>query len=208
MNKLESCGDKDKPDDAYRSRILAAAGRLFEVSGIDSVNMYQIAQEAGIGQGTLYRRYAHMGEICSDLLHSDTERFIAEMESCESGNGDASASPLYRLERMIERIIDYIDDHAELLSAINSMYAGKKSFLPNKRPIASRLHKLLSTPLEQALEQGEAVDGLDATQTANLLLAALAPEQFLYHRDTLGYGKERYFEGIRRLFIDGVRKSK
>jgi len=40
-----------------RQRILATAIRLFEQFGVEQVSMNQIATEAGIGPGTLYRRY-------------------------------------------------------------------------------------------------------------------------------------------------------
>jgi AcrR family transcriptional regulator len=209
IGQENGCGVKERRDGEYRRRILAAASRLFGTNGIDAVNMYQIAQEAGIGQGTLYRRYAHLGEIYSDLLHSDTERFLADMEADDFGEvseteKEGLSSELDRLNEIITRLVLYVDDHVELLSAINNMYAGK-SFLPHKRPITLRLHRLFASILERACKQGEAPD-IDVTQTANILLAALAPEQYLHHRDHLGYSKERYLSGIRRIFIDGLRK--
>ena len=60
----------------HRQRILNVAQRLFAEHGVDAVSMHQIARAAGIGQGTLYRRYAHKGELCMDLLHERYERFV------------------------------------------------------------------------------------------------------------------------------------
>ena len=50
-----------------RKLILKEAGALFEKFGVDAVSMHQIAKSAGIGQGTLYRRYSHKGELCMDM---------------------------------------------------------------------------------------------------------------------------------------------
>ncbi|MGB8000475.1 MAG: helix-turn-helix domain-containing protein, partial [Anaerobacillus sp.] len=51
-----------------RQRILDAAHKLFEQNGVERVSMNQIAAEAGIGAGTLYRRYRNKGELCLDLI--------------------------------------------------------------------------------------------------------------------------------------------
>src|SRR2546423_15647880 len=63
----------------HRRRILEVARHLFAEQGVDFVSMHQIAMAAGIGQGTLYRRYAHKGELCMDLLHERHEQFMEEI---------------------------------------------------------------------------------------------------------------------------------
>ena len=45
-----------------RQRILNAALKLFEQNGVEQVSMNQIAIEAQIGPGTLYRRYRDKSE--------------------------------------------------------------------------------------------------------------------------------------------------
>jgi len=54
-----------------RQRILNTALKLFEQNGVEQVSMNQIAAEAQIGPGTLYRRYyggyyQNRYQICSD----------------------------------------------------------------------------------------------------------------------------------------------
>jgi hypothetical protein len=44
-----------------RQQVLAAASRLFAARGVAAVSMDEIAREACVGKGTLYRRYAHKG---------------------------------------------------------------------------------------------------------------------------------------------------
>ncbi|MGG6312758.1 TetR/AcrR family transcriptional regulator [Paenibacillus macerans] len=70
--------------DLYRERILEAAQQLFREFGLEGVSMYMIAKTAGIGQGSLYRRYADIGEICSDLLKENTEQLLLGLEELAS----------------------------------------------------------------------------------------------------------------------------
>ncbi|WP_276356144.1 TetR/AcrR family transcriptional regulator [Cohnella caldifontis] len=196
---------KESRDSEYRRRILDAARKLLEQNGPDNVNMYQIAQEAGIGQGTLYRRYNHPGEIYGDLMRTSLQRFLDELEAFRDRMVSAgSASALEGLYELIVRSLQYIDDNAELLALIRCMYAGKKSLILSKTPMMQRLHDLLKSQLELAERNGE-TPPIDPAGTAGFLLAVLTPEQYLYYRDTAALGKDRYLAGIRRLFIDGLR---
>ena len=55
--------------------------------------MHQIALAAGIGQGTLYRRYRHKGELCMDLMRERHERFVEEITALLDA---AEAEPAFR----------------------------------------------------------------------------------------------------------------
>ena len=63
----EGRGERRDPAE-NRRRVLEVARDLFAERGVDHVSMHEIARAAGIGQGTLYRRYAHKGLVCMALL--------------------------------------------------------------------------------------------------------------------------------------------
>lgn len=197
-----ACGRREERDSEYRRRILTTARDLFEKNKIETVTMHQIAKESGVGQGTLYRRYAHVGEVCSDLLGSTTAQFLT---SLEEGLVDPTTevTAMSQLSNTIIRIIEFIDDKATLLSAVNTMYTDKRSFYLHKKPIFVRLNSLLASLITRAVQQGE-IEPIDVTLTANTLLASLSPEQYLYHREILGYSKQQFAEGICRLFVKGI----
>jgi len=196
------CGRREERDWQYRRCILDTALRLFAEHGIENVNMHQIAQEAGVGQGTLYRRYAHIGEVCADLLHTTSEQFLFSLENAPAETaGQKPAAE--RLAETIGRIIEFIDDQAPLLSAINAMYNGKKKFHLHNKPIFVRLHHIAAALMNEAIAAGD-IRTADVTLTVNSLLASLSPEQYMYHREVLGYDKKRFAEGICRLFVHGL----
>ena len=51
-----------------RRRILAAAERLFEQRGVAEVPMEAIAEEAGVGKGTLFRRFGDRAGLAWALI--------------------------------------------------------------------------------------------------------------------------------------------
>ena len=54
-----------------RDRILQAARRLFAQRGVQHVSMEEIAAEARVGKGTLYRRFSGRASIALALLQAD-----------------------------------------------------------------------------------------------------------------------------------------
>ncbi|CAN7471513.1 TetR/AcrR family transcriptional regulator [Paenibacillus sp. LjRoot56] len=189
-------------DTEYRRRILSAARTLLETNEIESVTMHQIAKESGVGQGTLYRRYTHIGDVCSDLIKSTTNRFIDMMEEKYRIAGPVE-SGLAQLSACIHDVIDFVDENVSLLSVISSMHADKRNYSIHKKPFFVRLHNILAPLIQYAIQTGE-IEDIDVTLTINTLLISLFPEQYTYHRDVLGYTKQQFTEGICRLFVKGI----
>src|ERR1700738_378056 len=97
----------------HRQRILEVARRLFAEHGVDAVSMHQIARDAKIGQGTLYRRYAHKGELCMDLLREHHEQFVAEIATLFA---TSAASPaLVKLDGVLVRCVTFLEEQGALL---------------------------------------------------------------------------------------------
>src|SRR6266568_6478077 len=97
----------------HRQRILEVAQRLFAEHGVDAVSMHQIARAAGIGQGTLYRRYAHKGELCMDLLHERYERFAEEIAALLAST--ATFPALERLDNVLAKSVELLEEQGTML---------------------------------------------------------------------------------------------
>jgi AcrR family transcriptional regulator len=179
-----------------RCRILEVARKLFGECGVDSVSMHQIAKSAQVGQGTLYRRYAHKGELCLDLLKESAEAFLQETQLWIAESED-SLSDLNVLENVIIRIVDFTDAKVDLLAEINhSKFIGENVFY-------SHLHEIVSTLLGKIIEKNVA-SAVDASLAADILLSAMSPEVYMFERYSRGYSKEQIISGIRRIYILGL----
>jgi AcrR family transcriptional regulator len=83
VTRLLPLADEPAPEraDAARNRevILAAALRLVESQGVDCVTMDTVASEAGVGKGTLFRRFESREGLMAAVLNTSETRFQASV---------------------------------------------------------------------------------------------------------------------------------
>lgn len=186
----------------HRRRILAAARDLFSAQGIDATSMHEIAQAADVGQGTLYRRFAHKGALCMALLIERSVAFQASVDAELAATADLSA--IDRLLGLLDRLAAFNEENGGLLGAINDAAAGPRRDEVYTNPFYGWLRATVVGLLAQATARGEVV-ALDAECAADMLLAPLAIHLYLYQRHTLGLTQER-IAATRRQLVDGLRR--
>src|SRR5207248_6555830 len=112
-------GPRERSDAARnRQQVLAAAGRLFAERGVESVTMDEIAQAAGVGKGTLYRRYGDKGQLVLALMDTCVARLQAEFASMPS-----YASVLEELKAILSRMAAWTEEHTAELKVISDQSA-------------------------------------------------------------------------------------
>lgn len=70
-----------EPDDEACRRILDGALERFLAQGIRPTTMVQVADAAGLGVATVYRRYTRKQELVGAVLLREVHRFIAEVDA-------------------------------------------------------------------------------------------------------------------------------
>jgi AcrR family transcriptional regulator len=184
---------KERRDAAeHRRQILTVARTLFTEQGIDTVSMNQIAQAAGVGTGTLYRRYAHKGSLCEALL-GESVRTLQDDFIQEQSTQDIPALTL--VEHLLRRLICFNENHSALLSAIMDAATGTRRMEVYRNPFYSWVHQTIIALLQKAIQQGEAHIS-DVEYSAYLLFAPLVIDQYLYQRSVLGFSPDRIANGI------------
>ena len=164
-----------------RLRILEAAARLVDERGIEHVSMEDVACTAGVGTGTLYRRFGDRAGLALALLEEDTREFQNGLIAGPAPLGPG-APPAERLRAFGEGYIDLLERHSDLLVAAGAIEADGRG------PYA-----LYATHL--AILIAEAAPALDAPLTARWLLASLGPGHFVHARRALGWEVERLKAG-------------
>lgn len=107
--------------DAARNRavVLEAAAALFRHHGVDAVSMDAIAAAAGVGKGTLFRRFGDKAGLATALL-DEQERALQEAilfgpAPLGPGKPDEDPTPRQRLRAFVDAYLDYVLDHLALV---------------------------------------------------------------------------------------------
>ncbi len=177
--------------------------------------MHQIAQAAGVGQGTLYRRYANKGELCKALAHAQHETFAKEVHSWLASDG-AILPPMERLAGVLERLLRFVLDGAALLEEIAltefrngtcDMSCDPAEPPPGQEQWLDWMHALVGDLLGEAVTRGD-IAPLDISFTADTILNALNPMLLHFYHLGRGYTHERILQGLRHLYIEGLSERK
>ena len=188
-----------------RALLLEVAKRLFAEQGVAATSMKDIAEAAGVGKGTLYRHFAHKGELCATLLREDVAAFQERLDP-RIGDAGEDASPLAQLDILITERVRMTETHLALFAAIEAEAGGSGRARPFRGPFGTWTHAHIVRLLGKAVARGE-MPPLDVEFTADAILAAVSPPLYSYQRHERGYSVERILTGIRRLFIDGLRQD-
>ena len=182
---------------ANRVLILKTAERLFAERGVANVCMAEIAEAAGVGKGTLYRRFAGKAELCLALLDSQMSEFQAESLARFRRQTAEGMPYLTQLADFLEALVAFTEIHAPLLSEVE-----RGGLLRVDAPLNVPhfwQFMTVSALLRAAARRGELVDGLDLDYVGEALLAPLQIDIFRYQRDARGYSLERVADGLRGL---------
>jgi AcrR family transcriptional regulator len=172
--------------DAARNReaILAAAQRLFEREGPAAVSMERVAEEAGVGKGTIYRRFGDRASLATALLDA-SERQLQETLIRGAPPLGPGAPPVERLVAFGHAWLDVLARHGDIVLA------------SEHGPVGTRFRSAVyaSHRAHMILLLREARPEADAEYLADALLAALGSELVLFLRTDRGLELDRIKDG-------------
>jgi AcrR family transcriptional regulator len=155
-----------------RRRVLAAAEELFARHGADRVTMEEIARAAGVGKGTLYRRYPDRAAIAVALL-DEHERALQERLLRGPPPLGPGSPPAERLAAFYAAMVGLLEDHVHLALGAET---GPRRFATGAYGFWRAHVRALLAQAGPGGDEGR----LDAL--TDVLLAPLAPELYRYQR--------------------------
>lgn len=148
-----------------RRRVLAAAELLFAERGVAGVTMDDVAAAAGVGKGTLYRRFGDKGGLAVALL-DERERELQQQILTGPAPLGPGADPAERLAAFVAHYLALVDRQLDLVLLSQTSTPGAR--------LRTGAHAFWRQHCHYLLGQAGAPD---ADLRADLLLAALSAEQ-------------------------------
>lgn len=184
--------------DARRNRlkVIEAARTLFEERGVTSVTMEDVARAAGVGKGTLYRRYPNKGLLCQALLNEPTRRVQAEAMRLLAEPG---MTPLEKLGQFLERLVAFTEENLDLLYGGNEPLCGADRMARFSHPAYDWRRWTVLGLLREAERAGDLRGDLDLEYLAAAMLSPLDLDFYYYQRRVQGIPQERISAGLRSL---------
>jgi AcrR family transcriptional regulator len=179
--RAEQAQQAERADAARnRRRVLEAADELFARHGADRVTMEEIARAAGVGKGTLYRRYPDRAAIAVALL-DEHERALQEQLLRGPPPLGPGAPPAERLAAFYAAMVGLLEGHVHLALGAET---GRRRFATGAYGFWRAHVRALLAEGGRGQDEGR----LDAL--ADALLAPLAPELYRYQRQQRGRSVE------------------
>lgn len=171
-----------KDAEERRQVILAKAARLFAEHGVQNVSMRQIAREAGVGQGTLYRSYTNKGELCWDLIGESCVQNYARMNDYLDEH-KMRHSLKERLETVLLYHLESLETHSSVLAAIQASGGGEDQ---GGLPFYSEHYEAIYEVLVRLLKERQASHTSrlpDPIFHADAIMATLRPDVYIFLRE-------------------------
>lgn len=167
-----------------RERILCAAACLVDERGIDAISMDDVAAKAGVGKGTLYRRFGDRASLLRALIEEPERDFQEALIRGEPPLGPG-APALDRLHAFGVGALRLLEQTARFVRAAEGEKAGRFN-----HPVYAFHRTHVTLLLNELLDESPRTDYL-----VDSLLAPLSAEAFLYQHEVRGMSVEQMAEG-------------
>lgn len=182
---------KERADAARnRVKVLEAAAALFARHGVASVSMDAVAAAAGVGKGTLFRRFGDKAGLAVALLDERERELQDAILSGPSplgpGEAGSAVSPTERLHAFADAYLDYVLAHVSLVRMSETASPGARYRIG----AYGFWHRHVTILLDEVVADGDAL--------AHALLAVLSAEHLTAMVDNVG--AERARAAVHELF--------
>lgn len=185
----------------HRALILKTAQTLIAEHGLDGVSMHQIAKSAGIGQGTLYRRYANKSDLCLDLIQDSSQCFIEQI--ADTLKQSEALPVMERMGFVLDGWLDFIEEKSQWLGTIQSSIGCEDRKFYYQSPIYVFMYDTLKRLLTEYAKKYDRPD-LNPTFTAHVVLSSWDPNLYVLLQQDLDYTPEQIKLSFRQLFLKSL----
>lgn len=187
--------------EATRRRIIHEAAREFARLGFDQANINVIAEQAGIGKGTIYLYFENKRDLFLVML-----RFIAREQLAAIGSALALDGTLrQRLSRLFRAFAHLAEVESDSFNVyMSALYGVNRAFQTEATKLLRDYVALIALMLEESQARGE-IRCQDVEATALMLLSLT--ESYVLSAKGLGQSEQmmvRQAEQVAELILCGI----
>ena len=135
--------------EAMRKRILQEAASEFARLGFDQANINTIAEQAGIGKGTIYLYFENKRELFLDMLRAIAQTQLTAVRAALATEGTIQQ----RIERLFRAFAHLAEEHSDSFNVyMSALYGVNRAF----KDEATKLLRDYLTVIALMLEEGKA----------------------------------------------------
>jgi len=144
-----------------RQRILRAASQVFTARGLQA-SLDDVARQAGVGAGTLYRHFPTRDALLEAVYHTEVAR-LAAAERELSGK----LPPVEALRAWMVLFVDYIAEKHIIAPALNTFVGGPSKLYESSR---AQIRDAIESLVKRAIKSGDIRKDLDAFDLLRALI--------------------------------------
>ncbi len=186
-----------------QERILQSASKLFAEKRFDEVLMDDVAQEAGVGKGTLYRYFRTKEDLYFAVIFAGIGQLRDQLR-CEAATVE---DPLVQLETALRAIVTFLSRNRfffRLMTIEDSKSEKSKSvFRKRWKQERGELLAAIVSVLQRGADEG--VFEIRYLNTEAQILLGMVRSTLRFNEDNLG--ADEIVAEILRIFLGGVKKK-
>jgi AcrR family transcriptional regulator len=144
-----------------RERILEAAKGAFTRRGADA-SLDEIAKQAGVGPGTLYRHFPTRGALIEGVYQNEVEKLAAAADRFAE-----AMPPIEALRSWMLLLIDYVAAKHIIAPALNAVVGGPSRLYEGSR---DRIRGAMNELVKRGKKSGDLRKDLDASDLLRALI--------------------------------------
>ena len=190
--------------EATRQRIMHEAASEFARLGFDQANINTIAEQAGIGKGTIYLYFENKRELFLAMLRHIAQEQLTVIRAALATDGSLSQ----RLERLFLAFLHLAEEESDTFNVyMSALYGVNRAFQEEATKLLRNYVAVIALVLEESRVHGE-IKCVDIEATALMILSLT--ESYVLSARVLGKSEQEithHAKYVAQLILNGIHAS-
>src|SRR5579884_3024523 len=191
----------DQAREATRQRIIREAASEFARLGFEQANINTIAEQAGIGKGTIYLYFENKRELFLAMLRQIAQEQLASIRAALATDGSLRE----RLERLFLAFARLAHEESDSFNVyMSALYGVNRAFKEEATRLLRDYIAVIALMLEEAHTRGEI---RDVQRESTALMVLSLTESYVLSAGVLGQSETeiaRQAESVANLILQGL----